>query len=222
MPSLDYTLSFHIRLMARVAAHREPDGTEAQQEFLLVTTRKMTQAGEAFDQADEAEEFQAVGMRCRECLLALVREVVDGSDVGQGDDPPKTADFPGWSDRIANTLAAGSSAEHVRGYLKTTAERAWRLVNWLTHAANATRVDAELALSATSHVINNYALLIVRRKAGGPHRCGRCQSYKIKPDIGSVGAYVVRCELCGAERLPASPRRRKRKRTPPAGDELPH
>jgi hypothetical protein len=88
MPSLDYTLSFHIGLMARVAAHREPDGTEAQQEFLLVTTRKMTQAGEAFDQADEAEEFQAVGMQCRECLLALVREVIDGSDIGQGDDPP--------------------------------------------------------------------------------------------------------------------------------------
>jgi hypothetical protein len=228
MPSLDYTLSFHIGLMARVAAHREPDGTEAQQEFLLVTTRKMTQAGEAFDQADEAEEFQAVGMQCRECLLALVREVIDGSDIGQGDDPPKTADFPSWNDRIANTLAAGSSAEHVRSYLKTTAERAWRLVNWLTHAANATRVDAELALSATSHVINNYALLIVRRKAGAPDRCGRCQSYKVtvawRPDIGPAGEYVVRCESCGAVKFPASARQPKRKRTPPtpASDELPH
>ena len=71
MPSLDYTLSFHIGLMARVAARREPDGTDAEQEFLLVTTRKMVQASEAFDLADEAEEFQAVGMRCRESLLAF-------------------------------------------------------------------------------------------------------------------------------------------------------
>lgn len=53
MPSLDHTLSFHIGLMARVAAHRGPDGTEAEQEFLLVTTRKLVQASEAFDQADE-------------------------------------------------------------------------------------------------------------------------------------------------------------------------
>ena len=59
MPSLDYTLSFHIGVMARVAAHREPEGSEAEQEFLLVTNRKMVQASEAFDQADEAEEFQA-------------------------------------------------------------------------------------------------------------------------------------------------------------------
>jgi|SRR6266545_3966359 len=70
MPSLDYTLSFHIGLMARVAARREPEGSEAEQEFLLVTNRKMLQATEAFDRADEAEEFQAVGMRCRECLLS--------------------------------------------------------------------------------------------------------------------------------------------------------
>jgi hypothetical protein len=207
MPSLDYTLSFHIGVMARVAAHREPDGTEAEQEFLLVTTRKMVQASEAFDRSDEAEEFQAVGMRCRECLLALIREVMDGSDIGHGNDLPKTADFLAWNDRIASALAPGGSADHVRGYLKTTAERAWRLVNWLTHAANATRVDAELALSATSQVINNYALLVVRRKAGAPDRCGRCQSYKVtvdwRPDLGPAGEYVVRCESCGAEKLPS-------------------
>jgi hypothetical protein len=215
MPSLDYTLSFHIGLMARVAARREPEGTEAEQEFLLVTTRKLTQASEAFDQADEAEEFQAVGMRCRECLLALIREVIDGSDIGQGDNLPKAADFPAWNDRIANTLAPGSSAEHVRGYLKTTAERAWRLVNWLTHAANATRIDAELALNAVSHVINNYALLIVRRKADASHRCDRCQSYKVtvdwRPDLGATGNYVIRCESCGAEKFPAPARRQRRK-----------
>ena len=58
--------------MARVAAQRTPDGTEAKQEFLLKTNRKMTQASEAFDKADEAEEFQFVGMRRRECLRALI------------------------------------------------------------------------------------------------------------------------------------------------------
>ena len=103
-------------------------------------------------------------MRCRECLLTLMRELTDGSDIAQGDDLPKSGDFPGWNERIANAIAPGSSEEHVRGYLKTTAERAWRLANWLTHAANATRDDAELTLSATSHVINNYALSVLKRK----------------------------------------------------------
>ena len=216
MPSLDYTLSFHIGLMARVAARREPEGSEAEQEFLLVTNRKMVQTSEAFDRADEAEEFQAIGMRCRECLLALVRELTDGSDIAAGDDLPKAADFLGWNERIANDVAPGSSAEHVRGYLKTTAERAWRLVNWLTHAANATRNDAALALSATSHVLNNYALSVLKRKIAAPERCGRCKSYRItvdwRPDLGKTGLYVPRCEACGAEKLPAVPRRRPQKK----------
>jgi hypothetical protein len=219
MPSLDYTLSFHIGLMARVAARREPEGSEAEQELLLITNRKMIQASEAFDQADESEEFQSIGARCRECLLALIRELTDESDITDGDNLPKAADFVGWNDRIANAVAPGSSAEYVRGYLKTTAERAWRLVNWLTHAANATRNDAELALSATSHVINNYARSILKRKVAAPERCGRCKSYKItvdwRPDLGKTGLYVPRCESCGAEKLPATtPRRRPKKALP--------
>jgi len=220
MPSLDYVLSFHIGLMARVAAHREPEGSEAEQEFLLVTNRKMVQASEAFDQADEAEEFQAVGMRCRECLLALVRELISGSDIAEGEDLPKAADFPGWNERITNAVASGGSAEHVRGYLKSTGERAWRLVNWLTHAANATRNDAELALSATSHVINNYALSVLKRKIEAPERCGRCKSYRItvdwRPDLGPTGLYVPRCEACGAEKLPNAPKRRRKRASAPS------
>lgn len=214
MPSLDYTLSFHVGLMARVAARREPEGSEAEQEFLLITNRKMVQASEAFDRADEAEEFQSVGMRCRECLLALIRELTEASDIGVGEDLPKNADFPAWNERIANVIAPGDSAEYVRGYLKTTGERAWRLVNWLTHAANATRHDAELALSATSHVIGNYALSILKRKANAPERCGRCKSYKITvdwhPELGRYRLYVPRCEACGAQKLPATRRRSKK------------
>ncbi len=203
MPSLDYTLSFHIGLMARVEARREPEGSKAEQEFLLVTNRKILQASEAFDKADEAEEFQAVGMRCRECLLAFIGELIDYGDIAQGDDLPKAADFPAWNDRIANAVASGSSAEYVRGYLKNTAERAWRLANWLTHAPNATRSDAALALSATSHVISNYAMSVLKRKIGAPERCGRCKSYKISVDWRpDLGLYVPRCEACGAEKIP--------------------
>jgi hypothetical protein len=143
-----------------VAARREPEGSEAEQEFLLITNRKIVQASESFDKADEAEEFQAVGMRCRECLLTLIRELTSGGSIVSESDLPKAGDFTAWNDRIANAIAPGASAEHVRGYLKTTADRAWRLVNWLTHAANATRSDAELALSSTSHVISNYALAV--------------------------------------------------------------
>jgi hypothetical protein len=107
--------------MARVAARREPEGSEAEQEFLRVTNRKIVQASEAFDQADEAEEFQAVGMRCRECLLALIEELTEGSDIAEGEGLPKAGDFVAGNEKIANAVAPGGSAEYIRGYLKTTA-----------------------------------------------------------------------------------------------------
>lgn len=220
MPSLDYTLSFHVGLMARVAARREPEGSPAEQEFLLVTNRKMVQASEAFDKADESEEFQAVGMRCRECLLTLIRELTENSDIPVEEALPKTADFPAWNERIANAIAPGESAEYVRGYLKTTAERAWRLVNWVTHTTNATRDDAELALNATSHVISNYGLSVLKKKAKAPERCARCKSYKItvdwRPELGKTGLYVPRCESCGAEKLPVT-KKRSRRLSPKSG-----
>lgn len=221
MPSLDYTLSFHIGLMGRVEAQRKPEGSEAEQEFLRITNRKLVQASEGFDQADEAEEFQAVGMRCRECLLALVKELTDGSDLAEPQDAPKAADFLAWNEKIANAVAPGGSAEYVRGYLKATGERAWRLVNWLTHSSNATRNDAEVALDATSHVINNYALSTLKRRIAAPERCGRCKSYRItvdwRPELGPTGLYVPRCEACGAEKLPALLARKRLKKATKSG-----
>jgi hypothetical protein len=206
MPSLDYTLSFHIGLMARVAARRELSGSEAERELVLVTSRKLLQAGEALDEADEAEEFQSVGMRCRECLLSFVRELGDTVDVAASTPLPKAGDFLAWNDLICNAVAPGPAREYVRGYLKTTGEKAWRLVNWLTHSSKATREDAQLAWGATEHVVSNLTRAALLTKAGSPARCGRCRSFRIhvdwRPDLGETGLYVARCEACGAERLP--------------------
>jgi predicted Zn-ribbon and HTH transcriptional regulator len=217
MPSLDYTLSFHIGLMARVGAANRPQGSEAEQAFIPVTTRNLLQVHDAFDAADEAADFQAVGMRCRETLLTLVREVSEHTNVPVGDQVPKIGDFVGWSDLIANHVAAGGSAEFTRGYLKSTADRAWRLVNWVTHARNATREDARLAVVATSHVVNIFALETLRQKVQPPERCLACGSRKIatdwRPDLGRNGEYVARCEACGAEARKTTVRVPKRGKT---------
>jgi hypothetical protein len=203
MPSLDYTLSFHIGLMMRVMAKRGPDGDDAEQELLLITNRKLVQAGEKFDAADEIEDFQAVGMLCREALTSFVREILDTGAFDDLEDKPKAGDFVNWSDRMVGHVAAGGSAEHVRGYLKTSSAKAWQLVNWLTHAKNATRADAELALDATQHVVDNLTALALRAISAAPEQCGRCKSHKItvtfRPDHGENGEYVAQCDACGAE-----------------------
>jgi hypothetical protein len=72
-PSADYTLSLHVGLMARVMARQEIPVAGEEHERSLVAWRRWEQAHEALERGDEAEDFQAVGMRCRECLLDMVR-----------------------------------------------------------------------------------------------------------------------------------------------------
>jgi hypothetical protein len=44
----------------------------AQKARLTCASRRWEQATETLDMAEEAEDFQGVGMKCRECLIQLV------------------------------------------------------------------------------------------------------------------------------------------------------
>lgn len=200
MPSLDYTLSFHIGLMARVRAQREIAGGDELHEFLSTTQRKIYQAQLAFDEADEIEDFQAIGLQCREAMTSFTKEVIAAGLFSDIDSPLKKSDFVAWSDHIIGAKAAGGSAEYVRGYLKAICQKGWNLANWLTHAKNATRSDAELCLSATEHLIQELITLAVKSFARSPEQCGRCGSFKIKVTWRpEEKEYLALCEMCGAE-----------------------
>ncbi len=199
-PSLDYTLSFHIGLIARVMARRRGTDDE-QQDRLAAAWRRWAQAAEALDRADEAEEFQAVGMRCRECLLAMVRAIAYDSMLRAGQDRPKIADFLHWSELIANSIASGASAAEIRGYLKALAKSTWKLVSWLTHASNTVRFDGHMAVEATQATLAAFAHALIRYERVTPDRCPRCHSYRIgsehDPDLDIEPPYLTFCESCG-------------------------
>src|SRR5260370_9915586 len=91
--------------------------------------RRWEQAGEVPNEAEEAEDFQTVGMRCRECLVVMVRTLSTPNMVPTDAAAPKHADVVHWCDLITNHVAHGSSARDVRGYLKATSKAAWDLVN---------------------------------------------------------------------------------------------
>lgn len=205
-PSLDYTLSFHVGVTTRMMAMRKVTVEDEQQDRLAVAWRRWTQAAEALDRADEAEEFQAVGMRCRESLVALIRAVASDTMVPSGQDVPKAADFIHWSELIANSIAKGASAEEIRGYLKSISKSTWQLVNWLTHASNAVRFDGIMAVDATEHVLASFGAALIRHERGIPDRCPRCSSYRVtttyRPDLDIDPPYIPFCESCGWTNVP--------------------
>jgi hypothetical protein len=199
-PSLDYTLSFHIGLMARLQSKRKGAGDERVGDLLVAAFRRWEQAAEALDAGTESEDMQAVGMRCRECLIAFVRSAARPGMVPTGDVAPKGADFIHWSELIADAVAAGSRMAEVRGYLKASARTTWQMASWLTHSAHAIRYDGMLVVDATYAVLNAYGAALLRYDRPTADRCSRCNSVKIRivDDAEFDSGSAIVCESCGA------------------------
>jgi len=197
-PSLDYTISFHVGVMARVTARQQGAPDEGQRLRLTPVWRRFEEAASALHVAEEAEEFQAVGMRCRQCLIHLVRLLGKPEMIPSGVQNPKRSDVIGWSERIANAIAAGSSSDYVRGHLKVVAKSAWHLANWLTHASNVGRADAAFVLDATQSALTAFLAATMRFESGSPDRCPKCGSYRIAVGYNPEKSppYISACEKC--------------------------
>jgi len=203
MPSLDYVLSFHIGLMQRVAARHARTNKSPNAARFAAAWRRWEQAAEGVDKACEAEDFQAIGMKCRECLLALVRSAQPHITLPGGADKPKAADFIKWAELMAAWAAPGSSSEYIRGYLRELATPTWQLVNWLTHATHASVHDAEFCVHATNHLLGSLSDAVIRKESARPERCPKCSSYQLQsfydPDLDVEPPYVNVCLACGWE-----------------------
>lgn len=134
--SRDVVLTFHVGLALRMSylQDREVPVAPSHADLLPGSWRRWQQAFDAYDSGDEAENFQAVGMRLRECLVSFIGETTDEKLLPGDVQPPKKADFKGWMEHLANALAPGDSSAKLRSYLKAMAEETWSYVNGLTHA----------------------------------------------------------------------------------------
>jgi len=178
--SMDGVLTFHLGLTSRMLARQQRKAPSRPDPKLEQTRRQWEQAAEAQNDADEAEEFQAVGMRCRETLVSFAHAMADDELVANVEDRPQLSDFLHWSELIANAVATGGRNRKLRSYLRSEAKETWEYVNWLTHEKNATRLDGEIAVQVTAHFLSIFEQLIHRSELGMPDRCPECGSYKVE------------------------------------------
>jgi hypothetical protein len=199
-PSLDYTLSFHVGVMARVAARDAKRAPTTRKDRLRTPWRRWETAAEAIDFAQEAEDFQAVGMRCRETLVSLAKALQKEVELAPNAEVPKAADFVGWSVHIVDQFTRGPRNERIRSYLKSVCRETWQLVNWLTHTSKASLHEAHLALDATSNLLGAFSLVVISAEADAPSTCPSCGSYRVvsiyDSEIGRDPPYVNLCESC--------------------------
>jgi len=168
-------------------ARNEIPLTESGASFLPNTWRLWQQAVEVMTTSREAEDFQAVGVRLRECMVTFAAEIADEDLVPDGESSPKKADVVGWSELLIIHLAQGSSSEQLRSYGRKLTRETWDLVNQLTHAKNAGSYDAEIGVAAVAHFISTMTAIRMRWSVGPNQRCATCGSYRVE------GGSCVRC-----------------------------
>jgi len=197
--SLDTTISFHIGFTARVMHGTEPENFSY--ERFSATQRMVEDNGRQLQNATEAEEFQAVGMRCRESLISFVSICREDENITEIVEPPKAADFTNWAHILANHYAGGSSNKDLRSYLKKCSSETWQYVNWLTHNKNATYYDALFSTNSVEHLLLSFTITMAKHEIGENKRCPNCHSYRIETvsQKGEKKNYrnVVICKSCG-------------------------
>jgi hypothetical protein len=197
--SLDYTLSFHVGLMMRIRSRSSGPSSEEPTPFEEVL-RRQQQAQDRHDRAVEAEDYQAVGMQLRECLLALIAAVRRRTEVETAAASPQDANFIEWSNVLMDNLCSGSHNQNLRQHLKHLAKESWQFVNWLTHARKADKTASAIAIHSCDTVVSHFVQVLERQRTRALEQCPLCNSHNIRthfdPEIGEDGDYYLSCGVC--------------------------
>jgi hypothetical protein len=183
-PNMDLALTFHIGLCLRIPRGERQKLSEIPAEPFAACLRVLQEASEALTQAQEIADYQTIGVRCRESLLAFVtiaQTVIPGTATGE---QPKKADLKAWADHICSVALSGDSQKQRRQLFKTLLESAWDFANWLTHTKSSNWYDAEAAVSIADNAVGLCISAIIRHLRGVPEHCPACGSQRLSPERG--------------------------------------
>ena len=122
--------------------------------------RQMGEAAARLLQAGTEEQFQAVGLLCREVLISLAQEVFD--PLIHPTEPGvrvSASDFKRMIEAYIAVELGGSAAEEARKHARTALDLALRL----QHQRTAAFRDAAICVEATSSVVSIIAIVSGRR-----------------------------------------------------------
>ena len=194
--------------MMRVMSRSAKEGDVEASPFDEVI-RRQVQAADRLEKSIEAVDFQAVGMQLRECLISLVGAARRRVELNENDERPKDADVVSWNTVLMGKLCPGEKNDRLRSYMKALVEKAWPLVNWITHHRNANKTAVLVALDGVDAIVKHYVRLLSRERADRTDQCPRCVSRNVRTffDIGIAldGGYFEVCGECGWDSHPGYP-----------------
>jgi len=123
-PNMDLAVTFHVGLCLRIPRSEKQKLSELPVEPFAQCYRYLSEASDALGQAQEVLDYQSIGMRCREALLAFADAAQTVVPWTSAEQKPKRADPRAWADHICNVTMAGDQPADAFGLSRARARRA--------------------------------------------------------------------------------------------------
>lgn len=206
----DEVYSFHMGLMERMQAAHEKYNPEAFVRGITLDTditpqlfRKLKNVALLIDTAKEIEDFQSIGVQCREILIELGNYIYVPSMAG-ADEQPQESNFKKKAELFISFYLEGAENSDYRSIIKKLTESTWRYAAKITHASNTTFYEATTCVMLCTSLVGVYENIM--QKVFDPlsqYECSSCKSKKLTIDSddsnedGIVQKLYLKCEECG-------------------------
>jgi hypothetical protein len=206
--SSDEVYSFHMGLMERMNASIDYKPEEFVEAITLNSDiapqlfRKLKSIATLIDSAVEIEDFQSIGVQCREILIELGNSIYF-AEMADESEQPQESNFKRKAELFVQFYLAGSENSDYRNIIKKLTEATWDYACKITHSINATFYEASTCVTLCTSLVGVYEN--IRQKVFDPisqYKCRVCKSKKLKivddetNKDGIVKKWFLQCEEC--------------------------
>lgn len=156
----DEVYSFHMGIMERMKAseYKPEDYVNAmtlESDIAPQLFRKLKNIATLIDSAIEIEDFQAIGVQCREVLIELGNSIYFAEMAGESEQP-QASNFKKKAELFVQFYLTGSDNSDYRSIIKKLTESTWDYANKITHSHNTTFFEASTCVSLCTSLVGVY------------------------------------------------------------------
>jgi hypothetical protein len=206
--SADEAYSYHMGITQRLKTDYHKDFKHIIDEIPLdikqikSINRKLNMAAEKLSFELEPEEFQAIGLICRESLIDLGKELSNRNPEIIKDKGIKASDFKSISNEFINLYIPDESNSELRNYSRKLVDIAWSYNSAIVHSPNKTYPDVKIALLFTSALVSLFENLFLKYIGfDNEISCKECGSKNIELFEGENETLIAVCKSCNNEEV---------------------
>ncbi|MGO2646354.1 MAG: hypothetical protein ACTH9R_09240 [Lactococcus cremoris] len=205
----DEAYSFHMGLMKRMRVEQEKFSSEDFVRGVTLGTdiapqlfRKLKNVAQLIDSAHEVEDFQSIGVQCREILIELGNYIYVPDMATNGEQPQKS-NFKQKVELFLQFYLKGSENSDYRSMIKKLTESTWEYACKITHSSKATFYEALSCVMMCTSLIGVCENIL--QKIYDPvsqYECSSCKSKRLVIDSdesnedGIVQKLFLKCDEC--------------------------